>query len=76
MTRICLIAGNYEEALSFAKSQNIPEGCWFYPNSYNELLFSSNFYTLVVGTAGQNIPSSYFNKIYDLALERGQIGRF
>ncbi len=75
MTRICLIAGNYEEALMFAKSQNIPKECWFYPKNPDELLFSQNFYTLVVGTAGQNLPSSMFNKIYELALKRGKIGR-
>lgn len=76
MTKICLIAGNEYEALAYAKSQNIPAGCWFYPKTPNELLFMSNFYVLVVGTAGQNIPSSMFEKIYSLALERGKVGRF
>lgn len=75
MTKICIIAGNYDEALAFAKHQMIPKECWFYPKDERDLLFKSNFYTLVVGTAGQNTPASYFNKIYNLALERGQIGR-
>jgi len=76
MTRICLISGNYDEALAFAKSQNIPKESWFYPKDEKDLLFASNFYTLVIGTAGQNTPASYFNHIYELALKRGQIGRF
>ncbi len=75
MTKICILAGDYEEALAFAKTQNIPAECWFYPKTPNELLFISNFYTLVVGTAGFNIPSSIFNEIYSLALKRGKIGR-
>jgi len=75
MTKICIIAGNYQEALAFAKAQNIPKGCWFYPKDVNELLFTSNFYTIVTGTAGHNIPPSIFEKIYNLALERGKIGR-
>lgn len=75
MTKLCLLAGNYEEALTFAKSQNIPRECWFYPKNPDELLFQKNFIVLVVGTAGQNFPSSIFERIYKLAQERGQIGR-
>jgi hypothetical protein len=76
MTKICLIAGNSQEALNFAKLQNIPREAWFYPKDERDLLFRSNFYVLVIGTAGMNIPSSVFEKIYQLALERGKIGRF
>jgi hypothetical protein len=76
MTKLCLIAGNYEEALMFAKSQNIPKECWFYPKNPSELVFASNFYPLVIGSAGHNMPESIFNKIYNLALERGRIGRY
>lgn len=75
MTKLCLIAGNEYEALAYAKLQNIPEGSWFYPKDINDLLFRSNFYTLVIGTAGMNTPASYFEKIYSLALQRGKIGR-
>lgn len=76
MTKICLLAGNEHEAYQFAKLQNIPRECWFYPKTVNELLFKSNFYVLVVGTAGQNTPASFFEKIYQTALARGAIGRF
>lgn len=75
MTKICLLAGDYQEALAYAKLQNIPAECWFYPKTPNDLLFMSNFYTLVVGMAGLNMPSSMFNSIYNLALTRGKIGR-
>jgi hypothetical protein len=75
VTKICVIAGNEEEALAWAKFNNIPRGSWFFPKSINDLMFRSNFYTFVVGTAGQNIPSTIFEKLYQTALQRGQIGR-
>ena len=75
LTKICIIAGNFEEALAFAKAQEIPRESWFYPKSVNELLFRNNFYVLVVGTAGQNLPSSIFERLYQTALQRGSIGR-
>jgi len=34
-----------------------------------------NFHVIVIGSAGQNIPLSYFEKIYNLARERGRLGR-
>jgi len=75
LTKICLLAGNEYEAVAYAKLQNIPREAWFYPRDEKDLLFRSNFYTLVVGTAGMNMPSSIFEKIYSLALQRGEIGR-
>ncbi len=75
MTKLCLLAGNEYEALAFAKLQNIPRESWFFPKDENDLLFRSNFYTLVVGTAGMNTPPSLFERIYRIALERGRIGR-
>lgn len=68
MTKICLIAGNEEEAYKFARSQNLNRDQYFYPHSINDLQFKSNFHVLVVGSAGQNIPSQIFEKIYKLAL--------
>lgn len=75
MTKICILAGNYSEALAFAKLQNIPRGCWFFPNDIKDLIHNQNFYTIVTGTAGQNVPSAFFERIYKIALERGAIGR-
>ena len=75
MTRICLIAGNLHEAKIFARSQFLSDDQWFYPSSEKDLLFKSNFHVLVVGSAGQNVPSSFFERVYRLALERGKIGR-
>ena len=72
MTKICLIANNEEEAYRFARNQNLNKDQYFYPHSMNDLLFRTNFHTIVVGF---NIPSSTFEKIYNLALERGKIGR-
>lgn len=75
MTKICLIAGNSEEAYRFARLQNLEQDQWFYPKDPNDLLFRNNFHVIVCGTAGQNTPASIFEKIYQLALERGKIGR-
>lgn len=75
MTKICIIAGNQLEAERFAFSQEWDNDTWFYPKDERDLLFKSNFHVLVIGTAGQNIPSSIFEKIYQLALQRGKVGR-
>lgn len=75
MTKICLIAGNSEEAYRYARSQYLEKEQWFYPKDANDLLFKTNFHVIVVGTAGQNFPASTFEKIYNLALERGRIDR-
>jgi len=75
VTRICLIAGNEEEAYRYARNQNLNKDQYFYPHSVNDLLFQTNFHVIVVGSAGQNFPSHIFEKIYNLALERGRIGR-
>jgi hypothetical protein len=75
MTKICLIAGNEEEAYRFARSQNLNPNQYFFPHSVNDLLFRSNFHVIVVGSAGQNFPTQLFEKIYNLALERGKVGR-
>lgn len=72
---ICLIAGNYDEAETFAAGQNLSAEEWFYPTDVNDISKRSNFHVLVIGTAGQNVPPSYFEKIYQLALKRGRIGR-
>lgn len=75
MTKICILAGNKDEAVKWASGQNLNDDQWFYPKDTNDLLFKSNFHTLVIGTAGMNISSSYFDKVYNLAQQRGRIGR-
>jgi hypothetical protein len=75
LTRICLIAGNEHEAYTWARNQNLEKDQYFFPKNESELLFKSNFHVLVIGTAGMNVPASYFEKVYKLALERGKIDR-
>ena len=72
---ICLIGGNYEEALTFAKSQFLAKNEWFFPIDEDDLKRRSNFHVLVVGTAGHNVPASFFDRFYALAQTRGRIGR-
>lgn len=72
---ICLIAGNALEAEQWASGQNLHPNEWFYPRDEEDLKQRCNFHVIVVGTAGQNTPLSFFNRIYNLALTRGRIGR-
>jgi hypothetical protein len=48
---------------------------WFYPRELEDLLKRENFHVIVIGTAGQNVPSNYFEKIYSLAKQRGRQNR-
>lgn len=68
---ICLIAGNYLEAKRFAKAQLLDDNEWFFPQDEKDLLSRVDFHVLVVGTAGMNVPPSYFERILALAKERG-----
>lgn len=68
---ICIIAGNYLEAERWASGQMLKEDEWFYPSDAEELMKRKDFHVIVVGTAGQNVHSSYFERILNLAKMRG-----
>jgi hypothetical protein len=70
---ICILAGNREEARRFAAGQFWESHEWFYPENIGDLFQHSNFHVLVVGTAGQNVSSTYFEKVYNLARQRGRM---
>ena len=72
---ICILAGNFDEAKTWASGQNLEESEWFYPIDENDLTKREDFHVIVIGTAGQNLPISWFNRFYSLAQTRGQIGR-
>ena len=72
---ICILAGNYEEALIFARGQHLSHDEWFYPIDADDIKRYTNFHTVVIGSAGQNVPPSYFEKIFNLAQQRGRINR-
>lgn len=72
---ICILAGNYQEALRYAKGQLLDPDEWFYPTTPDELTTKTNFHVIVVGTAGQNVPSSYFERVLSLAKKQGRINR-
>lgn len=75
MTKLCIIAGNYDEAKTWTRGQQLEDEDWFYPIDEDDLKRRSNFHVLVIGTAGHNVPASYFERIYTLACERGRLGR-
>jgi len=72
---ICIIAGNYLEAERYANAQLLDDNEWFYPSDETDLLSRQAFHVLVVGTAGQNVPSSYFERILRIAKQRGKMNR-
>ena len=69
---ICIIAGNSLEAAVFARGQQLRDDEWFYPRNPDDLLLRTNFHVLVVGSAGQNVPSDYFEMVLKLAKEQGR----
>lgn len=73
MTKICLFAPSEEEAHRYARSQNLERNQYFYPHSIGEIKLKQNFHVIVIGTG--NISSSDFEEAYNIALERGKIGR-
>jgi hypothetical protein len=72
---ICIIAGNYLEAKNWAYGQQLDSTEWFYPREPEDLLARENFHVIVVGSAGQNVPPNYFEKIFSLAKRRGRLNR-
>ena len=70
---ICIIAGNYKEAKNYAYGQDWKPDEWFYPVDESELMRRKDFHVIVVGTAGENVPASYFERIYQLAKTRGRM---
>ena len=72
---ICILAGNYLEAKRYASSQELEDDEWFFPSDIKDLYMNNNFHVIVVGSAGQNVPASYFERVWSLAKIRGRIGR-
>jgi len=72
---ICIIAGNYREAEVWARSQSMDKSEWFYPSDFSDLNGRQNFHVFVIGTAGENVPPGYFERLYNLAQTRGRINR-
>lgn len=72
---ICLISGNKDEAETWASGQNLSKNEWFFPTGIGDLMSKSNFHVLVIGSAGMNVSTRFFDSIYNLAQQRGKIGR-
>lgn len=70
---ICIIAGNYFEAETWASGQQLDRQEWFYPTDEQDLYARKDFHVIVIGTAGQNVHPAYFERIYQLAKIRGKM---
>lgn len=72
---ICILAGNYLEAERWASGQLLARNEWFFPEDVEALTRKDNFHVIVVGTAGQNVPISYWDRVYTTAQQRGRVNR-
>lgn len=72
---IMLLAGNYHEAVTWARGQELDNSEWICPTDISDIMKYTNFHVLVIGTAGHNVPSSYFERVYSIAKNQGRIGR-
>ena len=70
---ICVIAGNFKEAKFWANGQNLEDHEWFFPHDEDDLKRRKDFHVVVIGTAGDNVPAAFFEKIYQLAKSRGRM---
>lgn len=70
---IMVLAGNYMEAKRWAEGQLLEPQEWTYPIDENDIMRYKNFHVVVVGSAGMNVPSSYFERILSLAKQRGRL---
>jgi hypothetical protein len=71
---ICILAGNIREAKQYAYGQMLDDDEWFYPMDFDDLMSRSNFHVIVIGTAGQNTPPAYFERLLHMAKSRGKVG--
>lgn len=71
---ICIIAGNEREAWTWARGQLLSKEEWFYPHDVADLMSRENFHVLVVGSVHQ-MPSTYFERLLNLAKARGKLNR-
>jgi hypothetical protein len=72
---ICILAGNYPEAVRWASANELDSNEWFYPMNVEDLYSKQNFHVIVVGSAGQNVPPQFFERVYQLAKQRGRLNR-
>lgn len=70
---IAIIAGTYKEAQTWARGQLLDDEEWFYLSDFDDLIDKRNFHVIVVGTAGDNIPSHYFERLFHLAKRKGRM---
>lgn len=71
---ICLLASRYSEAERFAKAQLLDQSEWFFGMDEDELKKRTSFHVITIGYM-DDVPQSFFNRIYDLAKKRGRLGR-
>lgn len=70
---IAIIAGNYKEALTWAKGQLLDDNEWFYLADIDGLIGKINFHVVVVGSAGDAYSPQFFEKLFSMAKRKGKM---
>lgn len=71
---IFLIAGNYDHARKWAEAHQLDSSEWVCTLDLDEIKKMSNFHVIILESASY-LPSSFFEKLYNLAKFRGRINR-
>ena len=71
---IFVIAGSYEKAERWAATQQLTKKEWISTLDLDDLRQMSDFHVIVLDSA-QELAPSFFEKLFNLALKRGRIGR-
>lgn len=71
---IAIIAGSQLAAYRWAEAQNLDRSEWFYVSCEEDLLAKTNFH-VVIGPEAYILPSSYFERLFNMAKERGMRDR-
>lgn len=71
---IFVIAGTHDKARRWAQAQQLADNEWTSTLDLDELRQISNFHVIVLESASELAPS-FFEKIFNLALQRGRMNR-
>lgn len=71
---ICILAGAHSHAKKWAYAQQLSDDEWFCPLDETHIYGKENFHVIILDSAA-DIPSRTFERLYQLAQQRGRINR-
>jgi len=69
---ICLIAGTHKSAERWAKSQNLRQDEWFWPETIFDIMKRKNFHTILVADGIDNMKNDTLNRFLTAAWDCGR----